>query len=120
MAKRDFAKDATLTLPGITRPVGRPRSGTAKTAAQRMRAYRARRKVEAAEFPSAVTEIPDDWQISFDSGSLACPVELPENPVFPPRGEPPNCYQPASGEYADCLSYWSEKCLFCPFNARPF
>lgn len=63
MARRNLAQDATLTLPGITRPVGRPRTGCAKTAAERMRAYRARRAAQANEFPSPVTEIPDEWEI---------------------------------------------------------
>lgn len=54
--KRDLSKDATLTLPGITRPVGRPRTGKAKTSAERMRAYRKRREDQANEFPSRVTE----------------------------------------------------------------
>lgn len=63
MARRKLAQDATLTLPGITRPVGRPRTGCAKTAAERMRAYRARRAAQAAEFPSPVTEIPDEWEL---------------------------------------------------------
>lgn len=63
MARRNLAQDATLTLPGITRPVGRPRTGCAKTAAERMRAYRARRDAQACESPSPVTEIPDDWEL---------------------------------------------------------
>ena len=63
MARRDLAKDATLTLPDVPRPVGRPRTGCAKTAAERMRAYRARRAAQAAEFPSPVTEIPDEWEL---------------------------------------------------------
>lgn len=63
MARRDLGKDATLTLPGVARPVGRPRTGCAKTAAERMRAYRARRAAQASEFPSPVTEIPDEWEI---------------------------------------------------------
>lgn len=63
MARRNLAQDATLTLPGITRPVGRPRTGCAKTAAERMRAYRARRAAQANVFPSPVTEIPDEWEI---------------------------------------------------------
>lgn len=63
MARRNLAHDAPLTLPGITRPVGRPRTGCAKTAAERMRAYRARRAVQAAEFPLPVTEIPDEWEL---------------------------------------------------------
>jgi hypothetical protein len=54
---RNAAVDATLTLPGVTRPVGRPRTGKAKTSAQRMREYRQRRKEQAEEFPSRVTEI---------------------------------------------------------------
>ena len=63
MARRDLSKDATLTLLGITRPVGRPRTGCAKTAAERMRAYRARRAAQEAEFPLPVTEIPDEWEL---------------------------------------------------------
>lgn len=63
MARRNLAQDATLTLPGITRPVGRPRTGCAKTAAERMRAYRARRAAQAAEFPLPVTEIADEWEL---------------------------------------------------------
>lgn len=63
MARRDLAKDATRTLPGITRPVGRPRTGCAKTAAERMQAYRARRDAQACEFPSPLTEIPDEWEL---------------------------------------------------------
>lgn len=58
MVKRDRAKDATLTLPGITRPVGRLRTGKAKSSAERMRDYRERREQQASEFPSHVTEIP--------------------------------------------------------------
>lgn len=58
MVKRDLSKDATLTLPCITRPVGRPRTGKAKSAAERMRAYRERREQQASEFPSPVTEMP--------------------------------------------------------------
>lgn len=74
MARRDLAKDATLTLPGVARPVGRPRTGCAKTAAERMRAYRARRAAQAAEFPSPVTEIPDEWE-------LPVPAPAPTPPV---------------------------------------
>lgn len=55
---KNRAKDATLTLPGITRPVGRPRTGKAKSSAERMRDYRERREQQASEFPSHVTEIP--------------------------------------------------------------
>lgn len=54
---RNAAVDATLTLPGIARPVGRPRTGKAKTSAQRMAELRARRKAAADEFPSQVTKI---------------------------------------------------------------
>lgn len=43
-AKRNAAIDATLPLPGITRPVGRPRSPDAMTNAQRQAAYRKRHK----------------------------------------------------------------------------
>lgn len=39
MARKD---DLTLPLPGIKRPVGRPRSGKAQTPAQRQAAYRKR------------------------------------------------------------------------------
>lgn len=72
MARRDLAKDATLTLPGVTRPVGRPRTGCAKTAAERMQAYRARRAAQAAEFPSPVTEIPDEWEIPPQDPAPGC------------------------------------------------
>jgi len=44
MAKRNAAADATLPLPGITRPVGRPRKPDAKSNAERQKAYRARHK----------------------------------------------------------------------------
>lgn len=47
MAKRNAAVEATLTLPGITRPVGRPRKPDALTNAQRQQAFRARRKAAA-------------------------------------------------------------------------
>lgn len=47
MAKRNAAVDATLTLPGIKRPVGRPRKPGALTGAQRMKAYRLRQKAAA-------------------------------------------------------------------------
>lgn len=71
MAKRDLSKDATLTLPGITRPVGRPRTGKAKSAAERMAAYRERRDQQSKEFPSRVTEI----EVSPPPSGL--PVALP-------------------------------------------
>lgn len=64
MARKNGAADATLALPGIPRPVGRPKSGKAKTAAERMRAYRARRKAQENEFPSRVTEI-DESEIPY-------------------------------------------------------
>ena len=41
---RNRAIDATLTLPGITRPVGRPRKPDALTVAQRSKLYRKRLK----------------------------------------------------------------------------
>lgn len=44
VAKRNAAADANLPLPGITRPVGRPRKADAKTNAERQRAYRTRHK----------------------------------------------------------------------------
>lgn len=47
--KRNRAIDATLTLPGISRPVGRPRDPNAKTAAQRQSAFRARQLGETME-----------------------------------------------------------------------
>lgn len=47
MAKRNAAVDAILTLPGITRPVGRPRKPDALTGAQRQKAYRQRQKQAA-------------------------------------------------------------------------
>lgn len=46
MSKRNAAAEATLTLPGITRPVGRPRNPKALTNAQRQARHRA--KVKAA------------------------------------------------------------------------
>lgn len=54
---RNGAIDATMTLPGVARRPGRPVTGKAKTAAQRMREYRQRRHGQANEFPSRVTEI---------------------------------------------------------------
>lgn len=53
---RNGAIDATMTLPGVARRRGRPATGKAKTAAQRMREYRQRRLYQANEFPSRVTE----------------------------------------------------------------
>lgn len=48
MAKpRNRAIDATLTLPGISRPVGRPRKHDALTNAERCKRYLARRKASA-------------------------------------------------------------------------
>lgn len=44
---RNRAIDATLTLPGITRPVGRPRKADALTNAQRQKLWRQRQKVAA-------------------------------------------------------------------------
>jgi hypothetical protein len=44
MKKRNAAIEATLTLPGITRPAGRPRKPNAMTNAQRQAAYRLRQK----------------------------------------------------------------------------
>lgn len=43
MPKRNAAIEATLTLPGITRPVGRPRKPDALTNAQRQARFRARK-----------------------------------------------------------------------------
>lgn len=58
MAKRNAAIEATLTRPGITRPVGRPRKPDALTSAQRQAAYRARRRCQDPVLPT-VTEIRD-------------------------------------------------------------
>lgn len=44
---RNRAIDATLTLPGITRPVGRPRKPDALSGAQRQKRYRQRQKALA-------------------------------------------------------------------------
>jgi hypothetical protein len=41
---RNRAIDATLSLPGIPRPVGRPRSPQALTGAERQKRYRQSRK----------------------------------------------------------------------------
>lgn len=41
---RNRAVDATMTLPGIVRPVGRPRKANALTGAERQRRYRLRQK----------------------------------------------------------------------------
>ena len=43
MAKRNAAVEATLTLPGITRPVGRPRKPDALSNAQRQAVHRRKR-----------------------------------------------------------------------------
>ena len=43
-AKRDATKDANLTLPGIVRPVGRPRKADALSNAERQNRFRARHK----------------------------------------------------------------------------
>lgn len=53
MAKRNAAAEATLTLPGITRPVGRPRKPDAMTNAQRQARFRARR-LSVAESEAAI------------------------------------------------------------------
>lgn len=45
MAKRNAAVDATLPLPGITRPRGRPRKPDALSNAQRQKAFRQRHVV---------------------------------------------------------------------------
>lgn len=45
--KRNAAVDATLSLPGITRPRGRPRSPNAKSGAERQKAYRDRQKAKS-------------------------------------------------------------------------
>jgi len=56
---RNGAVDATLSLPGVSRPRGRPRTGKALTSAQRQALYRQRQRDkadQAAEFPLRVTE----------------------------------------------------------------
>lgn len=58
MAKRNAAVEATLTLPGITRPVGRPRNPKALTNAQRQKAFRQRRHLQDLGV-TPVTEIQD-------------------------------------------------------------
>ncbi|MDR1994036.1 hypothetical protein [Azonexus sp.] len=45
--KRNAAVEATLPLPGISRPVGRPRKPDALTPAQRAKRYRQRQKAAA-------------------------------------------------------------------------
>lgn len=83
MVKRDLSKDATLTLPGITRPVGRPRTGKARSSAERMRAYRERRQQQESEFPSLVTGIQYQKtpfvreEYSFSPPPSGLPVGLP-------------------------------------------
>ena len=77
---RDRAIDLTLVLPGIKRPVGRPRTGKALSDAERMKRYRERQKEKksldqlayeaAGEFPSLVTEI----------------IEFKPSPVRPRQG----------------------------------
>jgi len=47
MAKRNAAVEATLFLPGIVRPVGRPRNPDALTPAQRAKRYRDRKSAGA-------------------------------------------------------------------------
>jgi hypothetical protein len=70
MTTRNRAIEATLTLPGIARPVGRPRKPDALSGAQRQKLYRQRQLAQrlerfnqisvtpgVTEFPSRVTEI---------------------------------------------------------------
>jgi hypothetical protein len=47
MTKRNRAIDATATLPGISRPVGRPRKPDALTGAERQKLWRKRQKAVA-------------------------------------------------------------------------
>lgn len=49
MVKRNAAVDATLTLPGIKRPVGRPRKPGALTGAQRQASFRLKASSERME-----------------------------------------------------------------------
>lgn len=50
MRKRNAAVDATLTLPGISRPVGRPRKADALTNADRQIAFRRRSDLTSYQF----------------------------------------------------------------------
>ena len=43
--RRNRAAEATMTLPGVPRPVGRPRKPDALTGAERQKAWRQRHKV---------------------------------------------------------------------------
>lgn len=52
MVKRDASAEATLTLPGIVRPVGRPRKADALSNAERQKAFRARRKAQSISVTS--------------------------------------------------------------------
>jgi hypothetical protein len=57
MAKaRNRAVDATLTVPGITRPVGRPRKADALTNAERQKLFRQRNK-GAGELVDALVRV---------------------------------------------------------------
>lgn len=55
MAKRNAAVEATLTLPGVTRPVGRPRKPDALSNSQRQKAFRDRKKSPAGHTGISVT-----------------------------------------------------------------
>lgn len=70
---RNGAIDATMTLPGVARRPGRPATGKAKTAAQRMREYRQRRHDQANEFPSRVTKM----YVTDDEFSVRAEYEFP-------------------------------------------
>jgi hypothetical protein len=50
-AKRNAAVEATLPLPGITRPVGRPRKPGALTNAERQARFRAKTKAAISVTP---------------------------------------------------------------------
>ena len=54
MSKRNSAIDATLTLPGITLPVGRPRKPGAFNNAQRQARFRARVRLSMCEAESNI------------------------------------------------------------------
>lgn len=59
---RDLAVDATLTLPGITRPVGRPRKPGALTNAQRQSAFR--RRALGDQMEATVKRLADQFELS--------------------------------------------------------
>jgi hypothetical protein len=76
---KNGAIEATMTLPGVARRRGRPATGKAKTAAQRMREYRQRRQDQSNEFPSRVTKMyvtDDEFSVR---GEYEFPSRVTEN-----------------------------------------